>query len=258
MPFETELAVARALAKDAGNLALRLRREGVASEDKPDASPVTEADRQAEQLLLEGLLRAFPGDGVLGEEGADVAPASGRRWIIDPIDGTRDFLRGNRLWANFIALEVDGAVELGVCNFPALDEQYYALRGGGAWRETGGVASRIHASGITDASRAVLCMSDFKRALRQPYGVRLPAFLERFWAVRSMGGAQDAMLVCSGCAELWIEPDAKPWDLAPIRIIAREAGLSYFDVSGQDTIYGGSGVVCVPALEPLAREFLGL
>ncbi len=258
MPFETELQTARGLARRAGELALRMRRAGVSSEDKPDDSPVTDADREAERLFTSGLLAAFPHDGLLGEEGADKSGAQGRRWIIDPIDGTRDFLRGNRLWANFIALEVDGVVQLGVCNFPALDEQYFALRGAGAWRACGGETRRLHRSNIKDPERAVFCMSDFRRGLRQPYGERLPEFLKRFWAVRSMGGAQDAMLVCSGCAELWIEPDAKPWDLAPIQVIAQEAGLRYFDSTGKDTIYGGGGVVCVPALEPLMREFLGL
>jgi fructose-1,6-bisphosphatase/inositol monophosphatase family enzyme len=258
MPYEAELARARGLARRAGELALRLRREGLETEDKADASPVTQADRLAEALFVQGLMESFPGDGLMGEEGAHAAASGGRRWIIDPIDGTRDYIRGNRLWANFVALEVEGAIELGVCHFPALGEQYFALRGGGAWCETGGEVRRLQSSGAADPSRAVVCMSDLKRAFRQPYGPRLPAFLGRFWAVRGLGGAQDAMMVCSGCAELWIEPDARPWDLAPIQVIGREAGLRFFDASGRDTIYGGSGVLCVPGLENTVREFLGL
>src|SRR6202044_564001 len=99
---------------------------------KPDHSPVTQADRECERMIARLLSDAFPEDGVLGEEGARAESRSGRRWIIDPIDGTRDYVRGNPLWANLIALEADNDVVVGVCNLPVLGKLYSASRGGGA------------------------------------------------------------------------------------------------------------------------------
>lgn len=243
----------------AGALALEYRRQGVSAEDKADDSPVTPADRAAERLIVQGLLEAYPEDGVLGEEGANKPSDNGRKWIIDPIDGTRDFLRGNRFWANLLGFEVDGVVQLGIAAFPAMDEVYFAVRGRGAWRERGhGAPERIQCSSIEDLSRAVACYNGLNQIRRKPHPHQVVPLLERCWAVRSMGGAMDAMLVCSGSAELWIEPTSKPWDLAPLQIIAQESGARYFDYTGADTIYGGNAIICAPGLERVARDFLGL
>ena len=257
MAFEKELDLARSLGRCAGLLALEYLERGVSPEDKPDASPVTIADRECEKLIAGEILRAFPDDGLLGEEGASRDGVSGRRWIVDPIDGTRDYVRGNRLWCNLIALEVRDVVEVGVCAFPALGESYWAVRGGGAWRSLSGKTSRIHCSAVDRASRAVLCVNGLQNTLQKPHSEKILAFFDRFWAVRSLGGALDAMYTCAGHADFWLEFSAKPWDLAVIQVIAKEAGLRYFDYTGADTIYGGNAVLCVPALEPLAREFLG-
>src|SRR5205814_5296150 len=118
----------------------------------PDASPVTVADREAEREIARALEEAFPEDGLLGEEGSAKDSRGGRRWIIDPIDGTRDFLRGNRAWSVLIGLEAEGEVVAGVSYFPALDEMFTATRGGGAFCND----APIHASAITDPSQAVL------------------------------------------------------------------------------------------------------
>jgi histidinol phosphatase-like enzyme (inositol monophosphatase family) len=254
MQFESELRFAREAGRKAGELALRHWRTGLEMEDKTDASPVTAADRASEQLLADLIAGAFPHDGLLGEEGAARESASGRQWIVDPIDGTRDFVRGNRLWCNLIGLVLDGEPVVGVATFPALEEQYYAVRGGGAWRD----GERLAVSRISEASRAVVCASQLTRFERPPGAETVMEFLGRFWASRSMGGAWDAMFVCCGQAELWLEPSAKPWDLAALAVIAEEAGCRFFDFSGQRTIFGGSAVICAPGLEPLARGFLGL
>ena len=258
MAFEKELDLAKTLGRRAGELALEHQRRGVAVEDKPDDSPVTVADRECETLIAGEILRAFPADGLLGEEGANRDGVSGRRWIIDPIDGTRDYVRGNRLWCNLIALERQGVVELGVCTFPALGETYWAVRGGGAWRSLDGQVSRVHCSAIETAARAVLCVNGLQNSLEMPHSGKILALFDQFWTVRSLGGALDAMQTCAGQADFWLEYSAKPWDLAVVQVIAREAGLRYFDYTGADTIYGGNAVLCVPALEPLAREFLEL
>ena len=116
MPFEKELAVARRVARESGELAMRLQAQGVEAEEKADLSPVTIADKECEKLISRLLLEAFPDDGLLGEEGANRESANGRKWIIDPIDGTRDFVRGTPVWSVLIGLEVDGVVETGVCH----------------------------------------------------------------------------------------------------------------------------------------------
>src|ERR1700680_4832856 len=126
-----ELEVAIQAVKQAAELAIRYQ-PGIVAEQKPDKSPVTEADRECERLISRMLKDAFPEDGLLGEEGTKAESRSGRRWIIDPIDGTRDYVRGNPLWANLIALEEGNEVVAGVVNLPMLGNLYSAWRGGGA------------------------------------------------------------------------------------------------------------------------------
>src|SRR5580700_7724358 len=127
MAWLKELEVAQQAARKAAEVALRLQ-PGITSESKADDSPVTPADRECERLIAGILSDAFPEDGILGEEGARADSRSGRRWIIDPIDGTRDYVRGNPLWANLIALEAAGDVAVGVANLPMLGNLYAASR----------------------------------------------------------------------------------------------------------------------------------
>lgn len=235
-------------------LALRLRKGGIEAEDKPDDSPVTIADRECERLFASGLETEFPADGLLGEEGANKASGSGRRWIIDPIDGTRDYLRGNRLWSHLLALEDNGRAVLGIAAFPALDETYWAVRDQGAFRN----GQRIGISSITEVSRSVGCLNQINDAQERPGAGMFLDLASKFWAVRCLGGAQDAVWVASGLAEFWLEPSAKPWDLASLQVIAEEAGAAFMDYRGENTIYGGNAIICVPALVPVARWFLGL
>ncbi len=258
MAFERELQVALGIAAETGALALRFAREGFDVEIKPDGSPVTAADKACEQLIAGVLASEFPADGLLGEEGSDTAAASGRRWIIDPIDGTRDFTRGNRFWANFLALEDASGPALGLVSFPALGELYWAARGRGAWRIVDGHETRMAVSAISGAASAVACINGLADAASRPYAERLLPFMHRFDSVRSMGGALDAMLVCCGQADLWFEASAKPWDLAPLAVIARESGARFHSHSGEETIYGGNAVVYTPSLEPDVRELLQL
>ena len=258
MAFENELARARELAWAAGALALRYQSQGFTTEDKPDDSPVTIADKESERLLVTALSESFPNDGLLGEEGTDRKGASGRRWIIDPIDGTRDFVRGNHLWCNLLALEANGEVEVGVATFPALQTQYWAVRGEGAWRSANGAVTRMNCSTIETPARAVVCFNQLNKALHRPLAEKTLPFLSQFWAHRSLGGALDAMLVAAGSAEVWIEPHCQAWDLAPLSLIAKEAGCLYYDYAGVDTIYNHNAIICTPNLEPAVRAYLGL
>jgi fructose-1,6-bisphosphatase/inositol monophosphatase family enzyme len=123
------LEVATEAAKKAAELALQYQ-PNIVAETKPDKSPVTQADRECERMIASMLTAAFPDDGILGEEGASVESGSGRRWIVDPIDGTRDYVRGNPLWANLIALEKDGDVVVGIVHLPVLAKLYTASQGG--------------------------------------------------------------------------------------------------------------------------------
>src|SRR5215813_14179388 len=133
MRYERELEFARRLAVEAGDNAKRIRELGVCPETKADASPVTIADRENERLVREAIEREFPDDGILGEEGSSKSGSSQRRWIVDPIDGTRDFVRGNRFWCVLIALEDADEPVVGVAHFPMLGETYWAVRGGGSY-----------------------------------------------------------------------------------------------------------------------------
>jgi histidinol phosphatase-like enzyme (inositol monophosphatase family) len=252
MPWEREIEACRTVARRAGELALSHAAKGVAPEDKSDDSPVTVADRECERLIVGELRAAFPDDGFLGEEGASHTGRSGRRWIIDPIDGTRDFVRGLGTWSNLIGLEADGEVVVGVCNLPAQGELYWAARGQGAFLG----AQPIRVSSIDRRDRAVLCLTAFNNLSGSPLRATILDYLSGFWAVRSMGGCQDAILVPSGRAEAWIELAAKPWDLAPFKVIAEEAGARFFNFDGGSSIHGGNAVVCAPFLEPELRELV--
>lgn len=252
--YEKELEVSLAAARRAGELALGYWRTGLEAESKKDESPVTAADRHCERLFVQELLANFPADGVLGEEGAGKPADSGRRWIIDPIDGTRDFVRGNRFWAQLLGLEENGEVVLGIAHFPALGETYWATRGGGAFRN----GEPIHCGAIGEISQAVLCVNGFTSFYHAPFGPALMEWMTHFWSVRSFGGIMDAMLVCSGSADGWLEATAAPWDLAAPKLIAEESGARFFNFDGGNSIYGGNCVVCTPGLEAAMRRFIGL
>ncbi len=251
MPFEKELDLAREAVQMAAGIARRLQPE-IVTEMKPDDSPVTQADRACEQAIAEMIGRAFPDDGILGEEGARAQSSTGRTWIVDPIDGTRDFVRGNPLWANLIALEQDGEVVLGVVHLPNLGWLCHGVKGGGAFRN----GQRMRISQRTAVEDSVVCANDYRSFAKTPFAGRLLPWLARFWSVRGMGGAADAMMVSAGEAEVWIEPHAKAWDFAPIKIIAEEAGARYFTFRGTSSIYDGNAVVCVPALEAEVRALV--
>ena len=251
MPLVSELAVARECVEEAAEIAQRLQ-PGIVAEVKPDDSPVTEADRQCERAVAERIRRAFPDDGILGEEGTSAESRNGRKWIIDPIDGTRDFVRGTPLWGNLLALEQDGEIVLGIVNLPCLGWLCHATKGGGAWRN----GQRLHISSRTRVEESIVCANAYRYLSDMPFHARLLEWMSRFWAVRGMGGAADAMMVAAGEVEAWIEPRAKPWDFAPIKIIGEEAGATFFNLAGGRDIYSGSGIMCVPALETEVRAFL--
>ena len=253
MPFGKEIEIARRAAERSAALALRHQAAGIKAEIKPDDSPVTAADRECERLIASMLEEAFPDDGILGEEGSWKESRSGRRWIVDPIDGTRDFLRGNQLWSVLIGLEEGGEVMAGVVHLPLLGHTCWAWRGGGAFRND----TRIRVSSVANPAAAVLSVNSLNRIREMPFSCGLIDWASRFWAFRCLGGTPDAMMLAAGQLDAWIEPKVAAWDLAAAQVILEEAGAVFFDFLGNRTIYGGNAVACTPGLEAELRGFFG-
>jgi len=252
MGFAREIEIAKKAAEQSAKLALRHQAAGIQAEMKPDESPVTIADRECERLIARTFEEAFPEDGILGEEGSQKESRSGRRWIIDPIDGTRDFVRGNPLWSVLIGLEQDGEVVAGVVHLPLLTQTCWAARGAGSFRND----VPMHVSAIQDAASAVLSVNSLNRIRDMAFSGGLIDWASKFWAYRCLGGTPDAIMVAAGEVDVWIEPRVAAWDLAAVHVILEEAGAVFFDFSGARTIYGGSAVACTPGLEQEVRSFL--
>jgi histidinol-phosphatase len=206
-------------------------------ETKPDLSPVTEADRTVEQVLRKRIGEERPGDSVVGEEfGADDPGRA--RWILDPIDGTKNYLRGLPVWATLIALEREGRVEVGVVSAPALARRWWAARGHGAFVN----GRRIRVSKIADLSDAVLSYASLTSWEQHGLGDQFLALARSCWRTRGFGDFWSHMLVAEGAADLAVEPEVELWDLAAPQVIVEEAGGRFTDLGGTPTPAGGSVV----------------
>jgi histidinol-phosphatase len=231
--WRSRYEVAVSAARRAGRLALGYFDGSFLVETKADQSPVTVADREAESLLRRVLLEAFPGDGVLGEEHGDTPGPSGYRWILDPIDGTRNFVRGIPVWATLIGLEYRGEPIAGIAEVPALKQTFRALRGDGAYRDD----TRIHVSEVAELSKSFVFYSSlswFVKAGRQE------AFLELCRSTHQQRGFGDFyghLLVAQGSGELMVEHGVHVWDVAAIQPIVEEAGGRFSDWDGNVTIH---------------------
>jgi histidinol-phosphatase len=250
MAWEQELQIARTLLEEAGEISLRYRRDGFATEIKDDDSPVTEADKATESFLVERLHAAFPHDGFLGEEGSSESGSSGRRWILDPIDGTKDYARGLHSYSNLLALEADGEVVVGLANHPALGQMYSAAKGHGAWCN----GRQLHVSSVNQFSRAVIGLNGINHLAGKPFSESIQEFLGQFWAIRCFGGLEPVYVV-AGQMDAFLSVTGKPWDYAPSKILIEEAGGRYFDFAGKPSIYSETCVVCNAAMEPLLRDY---
>ncbi len=234
---ERALAAAVEAARAAGEVIMKYYRSGFDVMVKPDQTPVTQADREAEQVIVEVLGRAFPAHGFLGEEFGERGPRE-PRWIIDPIDGTKNFVRRIPYWATLIGLEEDGDITVGVVHNPATGELYTARRGGGA--RVNGVP--VGVSAIGDLAEATLLHAGL-RLLREDG--RWDGFVRLVDATGRQRGFGDYMgygLVAEGKAEIYLETDLKPWDLAPCKLLVEEAGGRFTDLAGRATIYSGSAL----------------
>lgn len=210
-------------------------------ETKPDLTPVTDADRSVEEMVRGTLSSQRPGDVVLGEEFGGTAVFAGRQWVVDPIDGTKNFVRGVPVWATLIALLEDGVPVVGVVSAPALQRRWWAGHGEGAFTSFGGQTRRISVSGVDDLASASLSYSDLTTGWD---GLR-PRFLEltdAVWRVRGYGDFWSYCLVAEGSVDIAVEPEVKLWDLAALDILVREAGGTFTNVAGQAGPHGGSAV----------------
>lgn len=248
------LAFALDAAWRAGRVTLGYFQTGVPAERKADDSPVTVADREAEQTLRRLIGEAWPVHGIVGEEyGRSPAQGSDYTWILDPIDGTNSFVSGVPLYATLLALTLRDEPILGVAHFPALDETVYAVRGGGCYWN----GRRARVSAVARLDEAVLLTSGLHFA---PGGPKRAAW-ERLVAAtriqRTWGDAYGYALVATGRAEIMVDPVMALWDCGPLQVIMEEAGGTFTDWRGSATIYAGESIATNGALFAETMRLVG-
>jgi histidinol-phosphatase len=249
--LDQALAAAIEAARTAGAVALRYYTSGFDVTIKPDQTPVTQADREAEQAIVAALGRAYPDWGFLGEE-FGATGAADVRWIIDPIDGTKNFVRHVPVWATLLALEEHGEIVLGVILNPVTGELYAARRGGGTRRN----GERVHVSDVTDLWDATLLHAGLRLYREAGLWDGLVRLVDATERQRGFGDYMGYTLVADGKAELYFEVDLKPWDLAPCKIVVEEAGGRFTDLTGRPTIYSGNALVSNGRLHDAALKLL--
>ncbi len=242
-----DLALAIRLADAADSITLaRYQSIDLVVTTKPDNTPVTDADKAAEEALRALIKNHRPDDGIVGEEFGNDAGGAERYWVIDPIDGTKNFLRGVPTWATLIGLiekQSDGSevVVVGVVSAPALFRRWHASEGNGAFVSVNKAApERIHVSQVSEIKDASISYSDFIG-----WGERLAPFqnlLADAWRTRGIGDFWSHMLVAEGAVDVAVEPSLALWDMAALDIIVREAGGRFTNVAGSDGSLGGSGL----------------
>jgi len=244
-----DLALARSLADLADAISLpRFGARDLRVDAKPDMTPVTDADLAVERALRDALAAERPNDAVLGEEFADGAgaageaggdragalrPATGRRWVIDPIDGTKNFVRGVPVWATLIALLVDGHPVVGVVSAPALARRWWGADGLGAHTVFAGDPERAcHVSAVTDLTDASLSLSDLAEWEDAGQGAQMRALTRRCWRTRGYGDFYSYLLVAEGAVDIAAEPELSLWDLAALVPIVTGAGGTFTAADG--------------------------
>jgi histidinol-phosphatase len=249
--LDRALAAAIDAARAAGEIAMKYYTGGFDVMMKPDDTPVTQADREAEQAIVAALGRAFPDWGFLGEE-FGARGATDVRWIIDPIDGTKNFVRHIPVWATLLALEAHGEVVAGVIHNPVSGELYEARRGGGA-RLNG---RRVAVSDIGEMWSATLLHAGLRLYRKAGVWDGLLRLVDATERQRGFGDYLGYALVAEGKAEMYVEVDLKPWDLAPCKIVVEEAGGRFTDLAGTPTIYSGNALATNGRLHDAALALL--
>ena len=248
--FEEELAFAHELADRAGEISMSYFLGEFEVRQKPDLSPVTQADLEVETALREMIDARFPADAVIGEEHG--AGAGDRVWIIDPIDGTKNFADGVPIWATLLALQVDGRSVLGLASAPALGERYEAVQGGGArWN---GRELRASQRGLSDAFMVFSSVDDW---VGTPREAAFHALLSGSRRSRGFGDFWGHMLVARGAADFMVEPALRVWDWASVTVIVEEAGGRVTTFEGDPPSDGSSVLTANPVVHEEVLRSLG-
>jgi histidinol-phosphatase len=236
----------------AGRVTLAGYQTGIVAEAKADDSPVTRADRDAERLARSLIEARFPHDGIIGEEEGEVRPGADRRWILDPIDGTRSYIRGVPFYGVLLALEEEGEAVLGVIHFPALAETVYAARGLGCWWN----GRRALVSDTYRLDQAFVLTTDAENVYRADRGTGWDALRARVARWRTWGDCYGYALVATGRADAMLDPMMSIWDAAALAPIIEEAGGVFTDWDGQPGHTGGSAIATNTALARDIRAIL--
>lgn len=251
MSEDLMLAVAE-LASLVGKTALGYYGRGVDVEIKGDGSPVTAADRAAETVAREWIASRFPLDGIMGEEFGLTRPDARRRWIVDPIDGTRTFIRTVPLWGTLVAVAEGQEILAGAACFPAVNELVVAATGQGCWHND----SRCFVSSVADLSSAAVMVTDDRFREDERRTRAWHDLASRCAVARSWGDCYGYLLVATGRAEAMIDDIVSPWDAAALMPIVIEAGGSFTDWKGEATAFGGDVIATNRALSVPVREIL--
>lgn len=242
--LDRAMQTARAAVVAASAASLVHFRQGVRVETKPDRTPVTQADREAEAAIFQVIRTNFPHHALWGEETGLHAGSADTRWIVDPIDGTRGFTRGGTFWGPLVALEHCGVIVAGAMALPALGELYWAARGKGAyWQVADTTPARLRVSGIDDFSEATLSLGEPKALLSPPLAERILHLTASCAQTRCHGDLAGCAMVLTGRADVWIEAGVKSWDLGPFPVLVAEAGGRFTDFHGNETVHSGHCVV---------------
>lgn len=252
------LALRLADAADAATLP-RFRAADLRVSTKPDRSPVTDADTAAEAALRALIAAERPDDAVLGEEGGGSVADAARGWVLDPIDGTKNFSRGLPVWATLIGLVVDGRARVGVVSAPALRRRWWAAPGRGAWTSDGpgAPARRIAVSRVGELGDAYLSTTDQRAFARQGRMDRWLALVDAVWETRAFGDFWQHVLVAEGALDVAVDPVVNAWDLAALVPIVHEAGGRLTDLTGVATYSGGDALTTNGALHDAALALVG-
>ncbi|MGO4536103.1 inositol monophosphatase family protein [Leifsonia sp. 2MCAF36] len=258
LPLAADLELALRLADTADQIsASRFRDRDLHVETKPDRSPVTEADLAVERAIREALAAERPDDGILGEEYGTEGDAT-RQWIIDPIDGTANYLRGVPVWGTLIALAVDGVPRIGVVSSPALGRRWWAAAGSGAWTTdaVGAEPRPLRVSGVADLEHASLSFQSIAQWDAAGYLDRLIALTRRVWRDRAYGDMWSYMLLAEGLLDAVGEFGVKTYDLAALIPIVEEAGGTFTSVDGTPGPGNGSSLASNGAIHAALLDAL--
>ncbi|HVV13190.1 histidinol-phosphatase [Amycolatopsis sp.] len=241
--YTADLTLAGRLADTADAITTaRFRALDLDVRSKPDRTPVTDADTAVEDAIRETLAAERPADAVAGEERGGADWASGRAWVLDPIDGTKNFSRGGPVWATLIALVEDGTPVVGMVSAPLLGRRWWASAGEGAWLRDSTGSRRISVSGVSELSDAYVSTTDLNTWTEYHSREAYLKLTESCWETRAFGDFWHHCLVAEGAIDLAAEPIVNPWDVAPMQVLLTEAGGRFTDLAGVPAFDTGSAL----------------